>query len=49
MRKTLELISVWGAAIAITVVAVVLVSGCSTANCENSDTAEFPSVERWWK
>jgi len=49
MKKLLELVSVWGAAIAVTIIAVALASGCSTTNCENSDSAEFPTVERWWK
>ena len=37
------------ATIVVSVVAIVLLCGCSTANYENSDTAEFPTVERWWK
>lgn len=49
MKFDLEMVGVWGLAVVLVLIAAMLVSGCQTAECSNSGTAEFPTVERWWK
>lgn len=29
--------------------ALAMFSGCKSADCTNSDTAEYPTQDKWWK
>lgn len=48
MKKLLRAI-VYVGTLAVLFATAVSVSGCRTADCSSSDTAEFPAIERWWK
>lgn len=49
MKKATELIAVWGLVAVLIAIIVTLLTGCCTSDCSNSGTAEYPTIERWWK
>jgi len=49
VKKATELVAVWGSAIVLIGIIATLLTGCKSADADDSMSAEFPTIERWWK